>query len=71
MEVGENQILAHSDAFYYGAYAASVAQDIMYSKSGRARKYSTTCGDFRAYAKARGAKYRQLDLYHMRILDFL
>lgn len=34
MGVGENQILAHSDAFYYGAYGAIVAQDVMYSKSG-------------------------------------
>lgn len=71
MEVGENQVLAHSDAFYYGAYAASVTDNLMYSKSGMSRKYNTTCGNFRAYAKARGAKYRQLDLYHMRILDFL
>ena len=71
MGVGENQILAHSDAFYYGAYGAIVAQDVMYSKSGWVRDYNTTCKDFRAYAKARGAKYRQLDLYHMRILDFL
>ena len=71
MDAGENQISAHSDAFYYGAYAASVTDNLMYSKSGVARKYSTTCGNFRAYAKARGAKYRQLDLYHMRILDFL
>lgn len=71
MEVGENQILAHSDAFYYGAYGASVTDNVMHSKSGVSRKYSVTCGNFRAYAKARGAKYRQLDLYHMRILDFL
>lgn len=71
IEVGENQILAHSDAFYYGAYGASAIDHVMHSKSGVSRKYSVTCGNFRAYAKARGAKYRQLDLYHMRILDFL
>lgn len=71
MEVGENQILAHSDAFYYGAYGASVTDNVMHSKSGVSRKYNMTCGNFRTAAKARGAKYRQLDLYHMRILDFL
>ena len=71
MEVGENQILAHSDEFYYGAYGASVMDNVMHSKSGVSRKYLMSCENFRIAAKARGAKYRQLDLYHMRILDFL
>ena len=71
MEAGTNQIIAHSDAFYYGAYGARIENNMMYSKSGVARSYSITRGNFRTYAKARGEKYRQLDLYHMRILDYL
>lgn len=69
--VDENHIVIHVDAFYYGAYGASVSDGKMYSKTGVARQYSTTRADFRTYAKARGDKYRQLDLYHMRVLDFL
>lgn len=71
MEAGENQVVVHVDAFYYGAYGASVSNGKMYSKSNVARKSNMTCGDFRTSAKARGLKYRQLDLYHMRVLDFL
>lgn len=71
MEAGENQVLAHTDAFYFGAYGASVADEMMHSQSGIARTYNKTRANFRTCAKARGAKYRQLDLYHMRILDFL
>lgn len=71
MPAGENQVIAHSDAFYFGVYGASVSDSKMYSKSGVSRTYNTTCGNYRTYAKARGEKYRQLDLYHMRILDFL
>lgn len=71
MEAGENQVVAHSDAFYFGAYGASVSNSMMYSKSGVSRAGNITCGNFRTYAKARGKKYRQLDLYHMRIVDFL
>lgn len=71
MTIGENQILAHSDAFYYGAYGARIVNGQMRSikNSSRSRVYNRA--QFRQYAKARGAKYRQLDLYHMRILDFL
>lgn len=71
MEVGENQILAHSDAFYYGAYGARIIDGQMRSVGNGTRAGNYTRAQFRAYAKARGAKYRQLDLYHMRILDFL
>ncbi len=71
MEVGENQILAHSDAFYYGAYGARIIDGQMRSVGNGTRGGNYTRAQFRAYAKARGAKYRQLDLYHMRILDFL
>lgn len=71
MTAGENQVVVHVDAFYFGAYGASVSGGKMYSKSNVARQGSVTCGNFRTYAKARGAKYRQLDLYHMRVLDFL
>ncbi len=71
MEVGENQILAHSDAFYYGAYGARIVDGQMRSVGSGARSGSYTCARFRELAKARGNKYRQLDLYHMRILDFL
>lgn len=71
MTAGENQVVVHVDAFYYGAYGASVSDGKMYSKSNVARKGNMTCGNFRTYAKARGSKYRQLDLYHMRVLDFL
>lgn len=71
MTAGENQVVVHVNAFYFGAYGASVSGGKMYSKSNVARQGSVTCGNFRTYAKARGAKYRQLDLYHMRVLDFL
>lgn len=71
MTAGENQVVVHVDAFYFGAYGASVLGGKMYSKTGVARQYNVSCGNFRTYAKARGAKYRQLDLYHMRVLDFL
>ena len=71
MRAGEDQVVVHVDAFYYGAYGASVSDGKMYSKSNVARKGNVTCGNFRTYAKARGSKYRQLDLYHMRVLDFL
>lgn len=71
MEVGENQILAHSDAFYYGAYGARIVDGQMRSVGNGSRSGNYTRAQFREYAKARGAKYRQLDLYHMRILDFL
>ena len=71
MTAGENQVVVHVDAFYFGAYGASVSGGKMYSKSNVARQGSVTCGNFRTYAKARGAKYRQLDIYHMRVLDFL
>ena len=71
MAVGENQILAHSDAFYYGAYGARIVDGQMRSVGNGSRAGNYTRAQFRAYAKARGAKYRQLDLYHMRILDFL
>ena len=71
MPGSENKVFVHTDAFYYGAYGASVTDNVMHSKSGVARQYSRTIADFRTYAKARGTKYRQLDLYHMRVLDFL
>lgn len=71
MTAGENQVVVHVDAFYFGAYGASVANGKMYSKTGVARQYNTTRANFRTYAKARGKKYRQLDLAHMRVLDFL
>ena len=71
MTAGENQVVVHVDAFYFGAYGASVANEKMYSKTGVARLYNTTRANFRTYAKARGEKYRQLDLAHMRVLDFL
>lgn len=71
MEVGENQILAHSDAFYYGAYGARIVDGQMRSIGEGIRIGNRTRAQFRRDAKARGAKYRQLDLYHMRILDFL
>lgn len=71
MPGSENKVFVHTDAFYYGAYGASVTDNVMHSKSGVARQCSTTIADFRTYAKARGTKYRQLDLYHMRVLDFL
>lgn len=71
MIAGENQVVAHVDAFYFGAYGASVLNEKMYSKTGVARTSRVSCGNFRTYAKARGTKYRQLDLYHMRVLDFL
>lgn len=71
MPGSENKVFVHTDAFYYGAYGASVTDNVMHSKSGVARQYNRTIADFRTYAKARGTKYRQLDLYHMRVLDFL
>lgn len=71
MPGSENKVFVHTDAFYYGAYGASVSDGKMYSKTGVARQYGMTRADFRTYAKARGTKYRQLDLYHMRVLDFL
>ena len=71
MPGSENKVFVHTDAFYYGAYGASVSDGKMYSKTNVARQYGTTRANFRAYAKARGLKYRQLDLYHMRVLDFL
>lgn len=71
MEIGENQILAHSDAFYYGAYGARIVDGQMRSIGEGMRIGNRTRAQFRRDAKARGAKYRQLDLYHMRILDFL
>lgn len=71
MTAGENQVVVHVDAFYFGAYGASVSDGKMYSKTGVARQYNKTRANFRTYAKARGAKYRQLDLAHMRVLDFL
>lgn len=71
MAVGENQILAHSDAFYYGAYGARIVDGQMRSVGNGSRSGNYTRAQFREYAKAHGAKYRQLDLYHMRILDFL
>lgn len=71
MPGSENKVFVHTDAFYYGAYGASVTDNVMHSKSGVVRQCSTTIADFRTYAKARGTKYRQLDLYHMRVLDFL
>lgn len=71
MTAGENQVIVHVDAFYFGAYGASVSDGKMYSKSNVARQGNVACHSFRNYAKARGAKYRQLDLYHMRVLDFL
>lgn len=71
MPGSENKVFVHTDAFYYGAYGASVTDNVMHSKSGVARQYNMTIADFRTYAKARGTKYRQLDLYHMRVLDFL
>lgn len=71
MPGSENKVFVHTDTFYYGAYGASVTDNVMHSKSGVARQYSRTIADFRTYAKARGTKYRQLDLYHMRVLDFL
>lgn len=71
MTAGENQVVVHVDAFYYGAYGASVSDGKMYSKPNVTRKGNMTCSNFRTCAKARGSKYRQLDLYHMRVLDFL
>ena len=71
MPGSENKVFVHTDAFYYGAYGASVSDGKMYSKTGVTRQYNMTRADFRTYAKARGTKYRQLDLYHMRVLDFL
>ena len=71
MTAGENQVVAHSDAFYYGAYGATYVNNQMRSVASGARGGSRTISSNRTLANARGAKYRQLDLYHMRILDFL
>lgn len=68
---GENQVIAHSDAFYYGAYGATYVNDQMRSVGSGARGGSKTIAQNRVLAKARGGNYRQLDLYHMRILEFL
>ncbi len=70
--LGDGQISAHSEAFYYGAYGASMDGDKLCSKSGVARQYSKTLAQFRTAARANGAsKYDIIDLYHTRILELL
>ena len=71
MKAGDNQVIARSDAFYYGAYGASVSSSVMKSKSGVSRQYSYTRADFRTYAKNNGANYHLIDALHTRILELL
>lgn len=71
MEVTSNQVLAHSDEFYYGCYGAQVANNVMNSKSGVQRTYNLTITQFRNAALANGAGYQLIDLLHTRILEML
>lgn len=69
--LNDNQIITRSDAFYYGAYGASVESNVMKSKTGVARKYSTTRSGFRTLAQANGEGYHLIDALHTRILELL
>ena len=71
MEAGDNQVIARSDAFYYGAYGASVSSSVMKSKSGVSRQYNNTRANFRTYAENNGANYHLIDVLHTRILELL
>lgn len=71
MEAGDNQVIARSDAFYYGAYGASVSSSVMKSKSGASRQYNITRANFRTYAENNGANYHLIDALHTRILELL
>lgn len=71
MEAGINQVVVQSDAFYYGAYGASLSGSVMKSKSGMSRKYYTRRGNFRTYAENNGANYHLIDVLHTRILELL
>lgn len=71
MEAGDNQVIARSDAFYYGAYGASVSSSVMKSKSGASRQYNVTRANFRTYAENNGANYHLIDALHTRILELL
>lgn len=55
--------LLRKEAFYYGAYKASVNASKMYSSSGKTPKVNTTIGNFRNYAQARGSGYDQIGFY--------
>ena len=59
------------DSFYYGLYGASENGDKLASLSGKDRLAKTSRGDFRTKAKATGAGYFQLDLYHKTVMMFL
>lgn len=60
-----------TDPFYYGIYGASVNGRGLASLTGKTRLASATRGDFRTKAKATGAGYYQLDLYHKTVMTFL
>lgn len=59
------------DPFYYGIYGASVNWSALASLSGKTRLSNTSRPDFRTKAKATGAGYYQLDLYHKTVMTFL
>ena len=71
MDAGDNQVIARSDAFYYGAYGASLENSVMKSKSGVSRRYNSSRANFRTYAENNGANYHLIDALHTRILELL
>ena len=71
MEAGDNQVIARSDAFYYGAYGASLENSVLKSKSGVSRRYNSSRANFRTSAENNGANYHLIDALHTRILELL
>lgn len=59
------------DPFYYGIYGASANGSGLASLAGKARLASTSRPNFRTKARATGAGYYQLDLYHKTVMTFL
>ena len=55
--------LLRKEAFFYGAYKASVNASKLYSSSGKTPTVNTAIGTFRNYAQARGSGYDQIGFY--------
>lgn len=59
------------DPFYYGIYGASANGSGLASLTGKTRLANTSRPNFRTRARATGAGYYQLDLYHKTVMTFL
>lgn len=71
MMAGTNQVVYHSEAFYYGVYKSGLSNNKLTSVKNVTPSYSSSRDDLRTKARANGLNYTLTDLLHTRILQFL